>query len=117
MSITDVDALLYSKNHPKEQLLKVVKIPALSGGWNQSFQDLIKSAEAGITEGNAGLSGVNGRPLAWPGYREFVVLRSHKETNDIRSFELRPADGKPMAEFLPGQHIAVRLPGFSAKLH
>jgi ferredoxin-NADP reductase/MOSC domain-containing protein YiiM len=110
MSIADVDALLYSKSHPKEQLQKAIKIPALSSAWNQSFQDLIKSAEAGITAGNTGLSGANGRPLAWPGYRPFVVQHSQMETNSIRSFELRPADGNPLADFLPGQHIAVRLP-------
>jgi ferredoxin-NADP reductase/MOSC domain-containing protein YiiM len=110
MSIADVDALLYSTSHPKEQLQKAIRIPALSSAWNQSFQDLIKSAEAGITAGNTGLSGANGRPLAWPGYRPFVVQRSQMETNSIRSFELRPADGNPLADFLSGQHIAVRLP-------
>ena len=110
MSIADVDALLYSTEHPKEQLQRALKIPALSKGWNQSFQDLLRSAEAGITAGNTGLSGVNGRPVAWPGYRSFIVERVHQETNDIRSFELGPEDGKPLADFLPGQYIAVRLP-------
>ncbi|AEW00471.1 Nitric oxide dioxygenase [Niastella koreensis GR20-10] len=115
MNIAEVDALLYSKEHPKEQLQKALKIPALSKGWGQSFQDLLQSAEAGITTGNSGLSGVNGRPVAWPGYRSFVVQALHQETDDIRSFELRPADGKPLAAFLPGQHIAVRLPAGPGK--
>ncbi|MBO9202835.1 MULTISPECIES: MOSC and FAD-binding oxidoreductase domain-containing protein [Niastella] len=110
MNIVEVDALLYLNNHPKDQLLKALKIPALSKGWSQSFQDLLKAEEAGVTTGNTGLSGAYGRPLAWEGYRPFIVQRSQIETADIRSFELRPGDGKPLADFLPGQHIAVRLP-------
>ncbi|OQP41112.1 sulfurase [Niastella yeongjuensis] len=115
MNISEVDALLYLNNHPKEQLQKALKIPALSHGWQQSFQDLLQSAEAGINAGNTGLSGVYGRPLAWLGYRSFIVQRASHETSDIDSFELRPEDGKPLAAFLPGQHIAVRLPAGADK--
>jgi MOSC domain-containing protein YiiM len=110
MSIAEVDALLYSKNHPNEELQKVLKIPALSKAWQQSFQDLASSAAAGITEGNTGLSGINGRPVAWQGYRQFIVQSLQMETSSIRSLEIQPADGKPLADFLPGQHIAVRIP-------
>lgn len=110
MSITEIDALLYSTEHPKELLQKALKIPAISRGWRQSFQDLLQSAGEGITTGNTGLSGINGRPVAWPGYRSFIVQSARLETTDIRSFELRPVDGQPLADFLPGQHIAVRLP-------
>ncbi|WPU94833.1 MOSC and FAD-binding oxidoreductase domain-containing protein [Mucilaginibacter sabulilitoris] len=115
MSIADVDSLLYSKNHPTEELVRAINIPALSDGWRQSFQDLLKSSQAGIAEGNTGLSGVNGRPLAWAGYRQFVIADSHLETTDIKSFELRPADGKSLASFLPGQHIAIRIPAGRGK--
>jgi len=110
MSIAEVDALLYSKNHPKEELSKALNIPALSVAWRQSFQNLSDSIEAGVTEGNTGLSGINGLPLAWPGYKDFVVKKTDMETPDIRSFELSPTDGSRLPDFLPGQHIAVKIP-------
>ena len=45
----------------------------------------------------------------WNGYRPFVVDRKVKESDLVTSFYLRPADGGPLATFLPGQYITVRI--------
>jgi len=110
MSVADVDQLLYSKEHPVEGLIKALKIPALSKGWQSSFNELLDAARSGVTSGNAGLAGPEARPLAWVGFRRFVVKRAFMESVDVRSFELRPEDGGVLAPFQAGQHLAVRVP-------
>lgn len=49
----------------------------------------------------------------WKGYRTFQVERKVKESDVITSFYLKPADGKPIADFQPGQYITVQcdIPG------
>src|ERR1700744_917634 len=110
MSVADIDQLLYSKDHPKENLAKAMKIPALSQGWQSSFNELLSAAAKGPGSGNAGLAGAIARPLAWKGYRRFVIKKARMESVDIRSFELMPEDKQPLPPFLPGQHLAIRVP-------
>jgi nitric oxide dioxygenase len=45
----------------------------------------------------------------WRGTREFMVTRRVKESDEITSFYLRPADGGDVLEFRPGQYIGLRL--------
>ncbi|MCL4136968.1 UNVERIFIED_CONTAM: hypothetical protein GTU68_053545, partial [Idotea baltica] len=46
-------------------------------------------------------------PGGWNGYRNFVVDRKEAESDVVTSFYLRPADGKALPEFMPGQYITV----------
>jgi ferredoxin-NADP reductase/MOSC domain-containing protein YiiM len=110
MSVVDVDQLLYSKDHSEEGLKKALKIPALSKGWRTSFQELLHAVLEGVNSGNAGLTGIQSRPAAWFGFRPFVIRSSRMESNGVRSFELEPANKGPLPEFIPGQHIAIRIP-------
>lgn len=110
MSVAEIDGLLYLKDHPEDKLQKALRIPALSQAWNGSFRDLLDAASKGSVKGNAGLSGQAVEPLAWTGFRPFVVQRTRMECEGVRSFELSAEDGTPMPAFLPGQHIAVRVP-------
>ena len=41
MTVAEVDALLYLPGHPREQLLRALRIPALSPGWQGSFRALL----------------------------------------------------------------------------
>lgn len=45
----------------------------------------------------------------WRGTRPFTVARKVKESDEITSFYLRPADGGDLLEFQPGQYIGLRL--------
>src|SRR6201996_7481659 len=38
MTVAEVDALLYLPLHPRQQLLRALRIPALSAGWQTSFR-------------------------------------------------------------------------------
>nr|WP_294549214.1 MOSC and FAD-binding oxidoreductase domain-containing protein [uncultured Rhodopila sp.] len=109
MTIAEIDALLYSAEHPLDALRRAARIPALSPGWQRSMQGLAAAAEAGGRTGNAGLGHGASAPLAWRGFRPLLVTASRDETTDVRSFELAAEDGTPLPPALPGQHIVVRV--------
>lgn len=45
----------------------------------------------------------------WRGPRDFRIRAIHAESSVIKSFELVPNDGQPVADFLAGQYLAVSL--------
>lgn len=50
------------------------------------------------------------RPLptaTWTGQRQFIVAAAERETPDIVSLRLRPADGGALPNYRPGQHITI----------
>src|SRR6266567_591666 len=54
MSVAEADALLYLPGHPREQVQRALRIPALPAGWRDSFQAMLGQAGApGGTGGNA----------------------------------------------------------------
>jgi ferredoxin-NADP reductase/MOSC domain-containing protein YiiM len=108
MTVTEMDALLYTANHPIEALRRAVMIPALSPGWQSSMNALLAAAEDGARTGNAGLVKV-AAPLAWQGFRSLKIVALNQESADVRSFELGAEDGAKLPPALPGQHVVVRL--------
>ncbi|TBU37856.1 globin-like protein [Dichomitus squalens] len=44
----------------------------------------------------------------WVGWREFIVDKKVKESDEIMSFYFKPKDGKPLEPFRPGQYISVQ---------
>ncbi|KAI8982950.1 bacterial hemoglobin [Trametes punicea] len=44
----------------------------------------------------------------WTGWRQFVVAKKVKESEEITSFYLKPKDGKPLQPYRPGQYISVQ---------
>jgi ferredoxin-NADP reductase/MOSC domain-containing protein YiiM len=109
MTVAEIDALLYSAEHPLEALRRAIRIPALSLDWQGSMQALLAAAEAGGTTGNAGLGLGASAPLSWRGFRSVVVVASREESADVRSFEFAAEDGSPLPPALPGQYIMVRM--------
>jgi ferredoxin-NADP reductase/MOSC domain-containing protein YiiM/ferredoxin len=109
MTVAEIDALLYSAEHPLEGLRRAIRIPALSVDWQGSMQALLTAAEAGGTTGNAGLGLGASAPPAWRGVRPVVVVASREESADVRSFEFAAEDGSPLPPALPGQYIMVRM--------
>jgi ferredoxin-NADP reductase/MOSC domain-containing protein YiiM len=109
ITVAEIDALLYSAEHPLEALRRAARIPALSPGWQRSMQGLAEAAEAGGTTGNAGLGAGASAPLAWQGFRPLVIATLREESADVRSFEFTAEDRTPLPPSLPGQHVAVRV--------
>ena len=105
MTVVEVDGLLYLPGHPREQLRRALRIPALSPGWQASFQALVED-EGG---GNAGLA-ATAPPPAWPGFRALEVVALDHESDAILSIGLADPGGAPVPAALPGQYLTLRVP-------
>ena len=110
MTVAEVNALLYSSHHPRDQLERALRIPALSPGWRWSFEALIRSQDAhpGAT-GNAGLVPEVAAQTAAPGFRSLRVSRIDRESADVISLTLQPTDGRRVTIPIPGQFVVLRL--------
>jgi ferredoxin-NADP reductase/MOSC domain-containing protein YiiM/ferredoxin len=109
MTIAEIDALLYSAQHPIEALQRAMRISALSPGWQSSMRALLNAEEKGENIGNASLSPTAATQLSWRGFRSLKVIDSREESVGVRSFELAALDGSRLPAPLPGQHVVVRL--------
>jgi ferredoxin-NADP reductase/MOSC domain-containing protein YiiM len=107
MSVREVSGLLYLPGHTPARLRRALAIPALSEGWRGSFRALLEQQQQGMA-GNTGLARPS-TPPAWPGLRPFRIVASAPESASVRSFVLEPVDGDPLAGFLPGQFLALKL--------
>jgi MOSC domain-containing protein YiiM/ferredoxin-NADP reductase len=105
MTVAEINALLYSPDHAREQLTRALRIEALSPGWRSSFAALLQSR----TSGNAGLAPDAAAHPASPGFRKLVVTAIEKESADVISLTMQDADGQPLSSALPGQYVVVRL--------
>jgi ferredoxin-NADP reductase/MOSC domain-containing protein YiiM len=115
MSVFEINALLYLPGHPRNQLERALRIPALSAGWRRAFEALLtQERDGGVTTGNAGLTAVSGPPPAWRGFRPLRVSRKVRESGNVVSLRLEPTDGQPLAAGLPGQFVVLRLGPASA---
>jgi len=109
ISVAEVDALLYLPGHSSEQLQRALRIPALSKGWQSSFQAMLQQdLSSKTTVGNPGLAYEEQAP-AWPGFRQMRVARIHEESDNVTSFVLAPIDGQPLPVFQAGQFVVLRL--------
>jgi ferredoxin-NADP reductase/MOSC domain-containing protein YiiM len=116
MTVAEVDALLYLPGHPKRQLERALRIPALPDGWKKSFQAMLRQPDAGdAAGGNAGLAAVS-PPPAWPGFRQLSVTGIDRESESVISVHLADPDGTPVPAAQPGQFLTLRLrPGQGAQ--
>jgi ferredoxin-NADP reductase/MOSC domain-containing protein YiiM len=109
MSVADVDALLYLPGPSREQLQRALLIPALSKGWQGSFQAMLQQDLGSKTSvGNPGLA-TEEPAAAWPGFRPMRVATIHKESESVTSFVLVPADKQSLSLFQAGQFVVLRL--------
>jgi ferredoxin-NADP reductase/MOSC domain-containing protein YiiM/ferredoxin len=105
MPIAETDALLYLPGHTRQQLLRALRIPALSPGWQASFQALL---DAGSGSGNAGLA-VTSPPPAWPGFRRLAVTAIARESDEVISIRLGDPTGASLPPAHPGQYLTLRV--------
>lgn len=110
MTVAEVDALLYLPAHPRQQVARALRIPALPAGWRDSFQAMLGQAQApgGGARGNAGLTAVS-PPPAWPGFRPLAVTATERESESVVSVYLADPTGAALPPALPGQFLTLRL--------
>ncbi|NIV75325.1 MAG: MOSC domain-containing protein [Gammaproteobacteria bacterium] len=95
MTVRRVSDLLFFDKGNLEGAKEALSIPALSHGWKGSFEERLAKAEKSAEKRES--------------FRRFVVERKEPESDTITSFYLAPEDGKPLADFLPGQFLTFRL--------
>ena len=109
ITVAEIDALLYLPGHSRDQLQRALRVPALSQGWQSSFQAMLQQDSSSKTvAGNPGLAFEEQAP-AWPGFRQMRVAQIRKESDSVTSFVLAPIDGAALPVFQPGQFVALRL--------
>lgn len=109
MTVADIDALLYLPGHSRVQLERALRIPALSKGWQTSFQAILQREPSATPEsGNPGLANEEQAP-AWPGFKQMRIARIQKESQSVTSFILVPIEGEALPLAQPGQFVVLRL--------
>ena len=104
MTVAEINALLYSPDHPSDRLERALRIDALSPGWRSSFEALLQSR----TSGNAGLAPAAAAHPTTPGFRPLAVTAIDQESADVLSLTMQSLDGQPLPAALPGQYVVVR---------
>jgi MOSC domain-containing protein YiiM/ferredoxin-NADP reductase len=105
MTVAEINALLYSPNHPRDRLERALRIEALSPGWRSSFEALLQSH----TSGNAGLVPEAAAHPAAPGFRPLAVTAIDQDSADVLSLTMQSPDAEPLPTAMPGQYVVVRL--------
>src|SRR6201987_209775 len=96
MTIAEINALLYSPNHPRDRLQCALRIEALSPGWRGSFEALLQSETTAGGSGNAGLVPTAAAHPVAPGFQPLRVVAIDRESADVLSVSMRSRDGKPL---------------------
>jgi ferredoxin-NADP reductase/MOSC domain-containing protein YiiM len=105
VTVAEVDALLYLPGHPRQQLLRALRIAALSPGWQASFRALLDGEPGG---GNSGLA-VTSPPPAWPGFRRLAVAGIERESDSVISILLDDPGGAALPAARSGQYLTLRI--------
>jgi ferredoxin-NADP reductase/MOSC domain-containing protein YiiM len=110
VTVAEINALLYLPGHPESGLERALRIPALSAGWRTSLGALLdRERKGGGTTGNPGLGPPQGPPPAWQGFRPLRVSQKLRESSNVTSLILEPANGERLTAGLAGQFIVLRL--------
>jgi ferredoxin-NADP reductase/MOSC domain-containing protein YiiM len=107
LSVADVDALLYLPDRDMHLLRKIVDVPALSPGWQQSFRDMLVAHETPTAPRQVPI----GVEPGWSGFRRLRVTATHRESPTVTSIRLEADDGSALPTPLPGQYLTVKIPG------
>ncbi len=107
MTVAEINALLYSSDHPRERLERALRIDALSAGWRSSFEALLQTSDS-AGRGNAGLAPAAAANPAPPGFQALAVTAIDSECADVLSLTLQRRDGERLQHALPGQYVVVR---------
>jgi ferredoxin-NADP reductase/MOSC domain-containing protein YiiM len=109
MNVAEINALLYSPNHARDQLERALRIEALSHGWRLSFEALLHSQSTAAGSGNAGLMLPAAAHPASPGFRPLAVTAIDHESADVLSLTMHSRDNQSLPTALPGQYVILRL--------
>ena len=103
MTVAEVDALLYLPGHPRQQLLRALRIPALSSGWQGSFRALLDGGRRARQRGPG-----DGEPASGVGRVPSAHGRRRSSARATRSY--------PSASRIPtASRCRLRAPGSTSR--
>jgi ferredoxin-NADP reductase/MOSC domain-containing protein YiiM/ferredoxin len=105
LSVVDVDALMYLPERDVSQLRKIVEVPALSPGWQQSFREMLAAHDDSVPVAAPPI----GTEPGWNGFRDFRVSGIRHETPLVMSIWLEAQDHSPLPKPRAGQYVTVRI--------
>ena len=111
MTVAEVDGLLYLPGHARRDLMRALRIPALSVGWQGSFREMLERAPDGAA------------PRSWRGLGcgRCASPPSTTRARTVISVRLVPLDGEPAvpgaAGAVPHRATASRPVGAAAPAH
>jgi ferredoxin-NADP reductase/MOSC domain-containing protein YiiM/ferredoxin len=108
MTVAEINALLYSPNHPRDRLERALRSHALSPGWRSSFQALLQNTGTSEASGNRGLMPTAAAHPVASGFHPLTVTAIDWESADVLSLTMRSADGQPLPIALAGQYVVLR---------
>ncbi len=109
MTVAEINALLYSPNHPREQLERALRIEALSPGWRWSFEALLRDQTTGVAGGNVGLAPAAAAHPVAPGFHPLQITAIDHESADVLSLTMQSRDDRQLPLALAGQYVVVRI--------
>jgi MOSC domain-containing protein YiiM/ferredoxin-NADP reductase len=109
MTVAEINALLYSPNHPRDRLERALRTEALSPGWRGSFEALLQSQTTAASSGNAGLAPAAAAHPVAPGFQRLIVTAIDHESANVLSLTMQSPDGHQLPTALPGQYVVVLL--------
>jgi len=90
----------------REVLGEEIATDELIAAWTAAYGEL---ADIFIAEETRLYHDSAQRPGGWTGWRSFRVAARRRESAEIVSFELMPADGGQVPAYVPGQYVSVRV--------
>src|SRR5262245_42595686 len=109
MTVAEINALLYSPNHARDQLERALRIEALSPGWRSSFEALLQGQTTSARSGNAGLAPPAAAHPVEPGFWPLTVTGIDQESADVVSLTMQSPNAQPLRPAMPGQYVVLRL--------
>ena len=100
LTVSEVSRLLHDDTATPELLERAL---AMAGLGRQALA-MLRNRLTQLTDG------LRCRPGRWSGWRQFEIFDIRRETLEVRSFKVRPKDGRETAQFRAGQFITVRVP-------
>jgi uncharacterized protein len=111
--ITLVSAIAIGTTNPKDksgyQWGVYAALLAAGGGAAMSLAYRAKPQENPIPQGSGTAPMPTMAAQSWKDWRNFVMVRKVKESEEITSFYLKPEDGEDIPNFQPGQFLTIKL--------
>jgi uncharacterized protein len=111
--VTLASAIAIGTTNPKDKSVHqwgvYAALLAAGGGAALGLAYRAKPQESPVSEGSGTVPTPTMTVQGWKDWRNFVVVRKVKESEEITSFYLKPEDSEEIPTFQPGQFLTIRL--------